>query len=35
MAKNKTADIPHMDDQYYSIPDAEGMVFSLRATLNF
>ena len=30
-----TADIQYMDDEYYSIPDAEGMVFSLRATLNF
>jgi hypothetical protein len=30
-----TADIQYMDDEYYSIPDAEGIVFSLRATLNF
>ena len=30
-----TADIQYMDDEYYSAPDAEGMVFSLRATVNF
>ena len=30
-----TADIQYMDDEYYLIPDAEGMVFSLRATVNF
>ena len=30
-----TADIQYMDDQYYSIPDAEGMIYSLRATVNF
>ena len=30
-----TADIQYMDDEYYSIPDAEGMIYSLRATLNF
>jgi porin len=30
-----TFDIQYMDDHYYSIPDAEGMIYSLRATLNF
>jgi len=30
-----TADIQYMDDEYYSIPDAEGMIYSLRATVNF
>ena len=30
-----TADIQYMDDEYYSIPDAEGMIFSLRTTVNF
>lgn len=30
-----TADIQYMDDEYYSAPDAEGMVYSLRATVNF
>jgi hypothetical protein len=30
-----TADIQYMDDEYYSIPDAEGIVFSLRSAVNF
>jgi hypothetical protein len=30
-----TFDIQYMDDHYYSIPDAEGMIYSLRATVNF
>jgi porin len=30
-----TADIQYMRDQYYSIPDAEGFIYSLRATVNF
>jgi hypothetical protein len=30
-----TADIQYMDDHYYTIPDAEGMIYSLRATVNF
>ena len=30
-----TADIQYMRDQYYSIPDAEGIIYSLRATINF
>jgi len=30
-----TADIQYMRDQYFSIPDAEGMIYSLRATVNF
>lgn len=30
-----TADIQYMDDQYYLIPDAEGLIYSLRATVNF
>ncbi len=30
-----TADIQYMEDEYYSNPDAEGMIYSLRATVNF
>jgi len=30
-----TADIQYMDDHYYSIPDAEGVIYSLRVTVNF
>ena len=30
-----TGDIQYMDDEYYSAQDAEGMVYSLRATINF
>lgn len=30
-----TADIQYMRDQYFSIPGAEGMIYSLRATVNF
>jgi len=30
-----TADIQYMRDQYSSIPDAEGMIYSLRVTVNF
>ena len=30
-----TADIQSMRDQYFSIPDAEGIIYSLRATINF
>jgi len=30
-----TADIQYMRDQYYSIPVAEGFIYSLRATINF
>ena len=30
-----TADIQYMRDQYFSIPDAEGIIYSLRATINF
>jgi len=30
-----TADIQYMDDHYYSIPGAEGMIYSLRATVSF
>jgi hypothetical protein len=30
-----TADIQYMRDQYFSIPDAEGFIYSLRATVDF
>lgn len=30
-----TADIQYMDDEYYSITDAEGMIYSLRTTVKF
>ena len=30
-----TADIQYMSDQYYSIPNVEGIIYSLRATVNF
>lgn len=30
-----TADIQYMRDQYFLIPDAEGIIYSLRATINF
>lgn len=30
-----TADIQYMRDQYYSVPDAEGIIYSVRATVNF
>ena len=30
-----TADIQYMRDEYFQIPDTEGMIYSLRATVNY